>query len=70
MDERKCLHVPCKCSVAPGVEYCSIECQGADLSAGAFSRDVHRCDCHHPDCEFLSSAVEVAADPSEALAGG
>ena len=70
MDERKCLHVPCKCSVPRGLEYCSVECQDADLDATVLGRDASRCDCHHPDCERLYSAVEVVADPSEALAAG
>ena len=72
MDERKCLYVPCKCSVAPGEEYCCVECLRSDLEPGTLSRNGYRCYCRHPDCEavpeLVPAAATVVADPSEALA--
>lgn len=74
MEEKKCLHVPCTCTVKPDEEYCSGECQRADLEAGALGRGDGHCHCHHPDCEGIPLPVASAAEsfplPPEALMPG
>jgi len=42
---KKCAHIPCRCPVAEGEEYCGDACR----LAGSGEVEV-LCECHHPPC--------------------
>ena len=66
MDETKCLHAPCTCSVKQSDVYCSDECKSADIEAGAgrsaadLAADVQ--------ATAIAFAAEAASLPDEAWA--
>jgi len=46
---KKCAHIPCRCDVPQGEEYCSQACREAG------SEDVEiACQCDHPQCPLVA----------------
>jgi len=46
---RKCAHIPCRCEVADGEEYCGNACR----DAGADDVEI-ACLCDHPQCPLVA----------------
>ena len=45
---KKCAHIPCRCNVPHGQQYCSQACREAG------SEDVEiACQCAHPQCPLV-----------------
>jgi len=48
-DEKKCAHLPCRCTVKPGEKYCGQFCKEAG------SEDVEiACQCGHKPCPLIA----------------